>query len=80
MELEDLVLKTYRIEKVLDGFHPNRFKMVATADPDGLYKAPSAENIERALNTNCSIRKTDNLFVRTRMKNGFGKWQPMSRR
>ena len=71
-ELEDLVLRHYRVER-------RGGEMVAIQDPDGLYKAPSAQALERALNTKCRIEPTDNLFVRTRHNKGFGIWRQMSR-
>ena len=73
MQLEDLVLKRFRVEKCLDGIYPARFKIVATQDSNGNYKADSAERLERALNTSQSIRKTDNIFVK------IGSWHTMSR-
>jgi|GEM_PF-6408234 len=69
MTLEDLVLKHYRVERY-------RGKMIAIEDPDGNYKAESAEKIERALTHQSAIRKTDNIYYRRQAR---GKWYPMIR-
>jgi hypothetical protein len=58
MELEDLVLKRFRVERIGP-------RMMAFPHPHGNYKADSAEKIERALNTLCSVRETDNIFVKS---------------
>jgi hypothetical protein len=44
MELEDLLLKYYRVEKI-------NGRMVATEDDDGHYRASSADDVEAALTT-----------------------------
>jgi len=77
MEHNDLLLKHYRVEEVLDGIYPTKYRIVAIEDPNGNYKASSAKQIEKALNTYSCIRKTDNLFYRMSPK---GKWHPMIRR
>ena len=69
MELEDLVLKHYRV-----GMRDS--KVVAIEDEEGCYKAPSAEALEKALNTRCRIRMEDNLFVRS---SRHGQWRRMAR-
>ena len=66
MELEDLVLKHYRVERIGN-------RMVAFEDPDGNYKADSAQEVEKALNT----RRHCNVEVRTSNK---AKWYPISNR
>lgn len=71
MTLEDLVLERYRVERAGE-------KMVAIKDSAGLYMAHSAEQIERALNTRCRIRKTDHIFVRAWPKSET--WRAMTRR
>lgn len=43
-ELEDLVLKRFRVEKIAG-------EMVAVVDPTGNYRAGSASEVERALST-----------------------------
>jgi len=66
MELEDLVLKHYRVER-------RERLIVAIEDEEGKYKAPSASALEDALNGVRRIRKAELLFVR------FGKtWHPIS--
>ena len=72
MELEDLVLKRYRVER-----HGN--KMIVLEDPNGPYKADSAEKVERAVTTKWPIRETDNIFVRIHGPGRPGKWWPMVR-
>lgn len=74
MELEDLVLlKHYRVERHGD-------VMVAVEDEDGNYKAPSAKDLEDALNIRKRIRKEDRLFVRhSRGRGAVGTWFPMIR-
>ena len=44
VELEDLVLKRFRVEKIAH-------KMIVTEDPVGNYKAVFASEVERALST-----------------------------
>jgi len=72
MELEDLALKHYRVER-------QGGKMIAIEDPGGNYKADSAERIERALNTRGRIRETDNIYFRLTGQGSSGKWHPMIR-
>jgi hypothetical protein len=74
MELEDLVLKHFRVEKVLDGIHPTRFRMCAIEDSDGNYKAEKAEDVERALTNRWSPHKTAGVYVRM---GKHSKWYPL---
>ena len=70
MELEDLLLlKCYRVES-------HGAQIVAIQDQEGLYKAPSAGDLEKALNTRGRIRLRDKLFVRA---NPRAQWRPMNR-
>lgn len=73
MELEDLVLRHYRVERRGDD-------MVAIQDPNGNYKAESADKIERALTAKCSLCETDNIFVRTSGRGRANVWHPMIRK
>ena len=73
MDLEDLVLKHYRVERQGN-------KMIVLEDPTGNYKADSAEKVERALTTKWPIRKTDNIFVRSYGPGRPSKWWQMVRR
>jgi hypothetical protein len=71
MELEDLVLERYRVERV-EG------KMVAIKDPLGLYMANSAAQIEHALSDRRRILKIDHIYFRASPKSGH--WRLMSRK
>lgn len=70
VELEDLVLKHYRVERY-------KGKMIAIEDPNGNYKAASAEQIERVLTFPGPIRRADHIYYR---RKPTGKWYPMIRR
>ena len=64
MELEDLVLNQYRVERIGN-------KIAVFEDPDGNYKADSALEVETALNTS----RHCNVWVRMSKKS---KWYPIS--
>ena len=65
--LEDLVLKRYRVSRIGD-------RIVATLDPDGRYKACSAQDIESIL-TNGKRRRNIIVEVTTGTK-----WYPLGER
>jgi len=66
MELEELVLKTFRAERIGN-------VIMVTPDPDGNYKASSAKAVEQALTNRYP---PEGVFVRM----GGKKWYPMRRR
>lgn len=62
MDIEDLILKYYRVEKI-DG------RIVATENPCGKYRSRSAEEVEEALSTDRPVECVD-----VRIGN---KWMPI---
>lgn len=67
MELKDLFLSTFRVERRGE-------RMVIRQAPDGNYLARSSTILRKALTTNCKIRRKNNIFVRIGRN-----WRPMLR-
>lgn len=68
MELEDLLIKTYRADKI-------NGEMVIAEDPNGCYQAEMAEDVKRALTIGIR-RNSPPVWVRIKIG---GKWYRMKK-